>query len=1009
MVVGVREDSANNVRKQSALTRDDVRYGESRKEAWDGDSIFTRIAVSLAQDYTDLYYVNMGTDEYIEFHTDGHSSMLKEARRGTDFFEECGREAKLFVHPDDQAAFVKTMSRQFLEKALERTNTYQFVYRRIKNDEPFYVQMTVSRMKDDDRIIVLAVIDIDEQVRQRNLNNALYKQNTGEVNRYDNLTGLQTMTYFFEQTEARKAAVVERGGQPALLYVDFDGMKFFNSRFGYEQGDELLRSFAWMLSREFGDENCCRIGVDLFAAISDEMGLEDKLSSIFRQFGDLYDAKTPPVHVGIYPYRIEDVSASSACDRAKLVCSELKSSYSSGFNYYSDVLLEEALNKQYVIENLETAIRKKWIQVYLQPIIRSVNEKVCDVEALARWVDPEKGILAPDSFIPALEESGLIYKLDLYMVDQVLECIKAQAARGFRVLSHSINLSRMDFDACDIVEEIRERVDAAGIARDRITIEVTESVIGGDLEFMKHQIKRFQDLGFPVWMDDFGSGYSSLDALQSIKFDLIKFDMNFMRKLDEGGSGKVILTELMRMMTSLGVDTVCEGVETELQVRFLQEVGCSKLQGYYFSKPQPLEEVLHLYENDAVIKSENPEESEYFESIGRVNLYDLDVIAQEDESSIQNTFNTLPMGIIEIRGDSTRFMRSNQSYRDFIRRFFGFELSRLGSDYAKYDTDFMRNIVKTCCEQGLRSFYDEKMYDGSIAHSFARQIAVNPVKGTSAVVVAVLSITEPDSGTSYADIARALAADYYNIYIVDLDTDSFVEYSSLVGGEELALERHGTGFFESVKRDVAIRVYENDRLLFFTRFSKEGIVRELDKHGFFTMTYRLVDTGEPVYVNMKVTRLAGGNQIILGVSDVDAQMKQREEEERLQQERITLGRIAALFNNYIVLYTVDPETGNYIQYNPSNDFEKIGLAMQGEDFFADVVKDAPKAIYAEDMERHLRTLTKENMMRSIRETGYFIHTYRLVLGEEVIPVILKATMVEEEDGEVVILGVSYAE
>ncbi len=163
-------------------------------------------------------------------------------------------------------------------------------------------------------------------------------------------------------------------------------------------------------------------------------------------------------------------------------------------------------------------------------------------------------------------------------------------------MPHSINLSRSDFDMCDIVEEVRRRVDDSGLPRNIITIEITESAIGSDFDFMKQEIARFQQLGFPVWMDDFGSGYSSLDVLQSIKFDLIKFDMIFMKKLDDGESGKIVLSELMRMATSLGVDTVCEGVETKEQQRFLQEIGCSKLQGYYYTKPIPLESILERYE-----------------------------------------------------------------------------------------------------------------------------------------------------------------------------------------------------------------------------------------------------------------------------------------------------------------------------------------------------------------------------------------------------------------------------
>lgn len=131
----------------------------------------------------------------------------------------------------------------------------------------------------------------------------------------------------------------------------------------------------------------------------------------------------------------------------------------------------------------------------------------------------------------------------------------------------SINLSRADFAACDIVEEIRERVDAAGVERHMVAVEITESIIGSNFEFMKEQIERFQELGFQVWMDDFGAGYSSLDVLQSIKFDLIKFDLSFMHKFNEKESSKIVLTDLMRLATSLGVNTLCEGVEEEIKTR----------------------------------------------------------------------------------------------------------------------------------------------------------------------------------------------------------------------------------------------------------------------------------------------------------------------------------------------------------------------------------------------------------------------------------------------------------
>lgn len=209
--------------------------------------------------------------------------------------------------------------------------------------------------------------------------------------------------------------------------------------------------------------------------------------------------------------------------------------------YYDASMLGKAEKQRYIISHLDQALAEGWTQVYYQPIVRAVNSRVCDEEALTRWIDPVRGFLSPGDFIPILEDAGLLYKLDLFVVDQIIEKLRRQAEAGLHLVPQSVNLSRSDFDACDMIEEICRRVDEAGLDHGLLTIEITESVIGNDFAFIKAQIGRFRSLGFPVWMDEFGSGYSSLDVLQSVKFDLIKFDMGFMQKLDEGESGKIIL------------------------------------------------------------------------------------------------------------------------------------------------------------------------------------------------------------------------------------------------------------------------------------------------------------------------------------------------------------------------------------------------------------------------------------------------------------------------------------
>ena len=921
------------------------------------------------------------------------------------------------THPDDMARVADAAFRFATEGG-----KYEVIYRTsMKNGAGYRLVHALGRhvyMEDGIRLAHVWYTDEGTYAEEpqgndselgRVMSNALHVGSMEKARSYDYLTGLPSMTYFFERAEFEREHLLRQCRQPILLYIDFSGMKFFNARYGFAEGDKMLQSFARMLSHTFSNENSCRIGADHFAVLTEEVGVEEKLNSIFRGFGNLYGGKTPPVHVGIYPYRIEEVPVSSACDRAKLACSSLKGSYTSAYCYYDTKLREEAYLKQYVIENFDTAIREKWIQVYLQPIVRAVNERVCDVEALARWNDPEKGVLSPAAFIPVLEETGLICKLDLYMLDRILEAIKIQSEEGFQSVPHSINISRADFNACDIVEEIRKRVDAAGVRRDRITVEITESVIGSNLEFMKEQVERFRKLGFPVWMDDFGSGYSSVEVLQSIKFDVIKFDMSFLRKLDEGKERKVILTDLMRMASSLDTDTVCEGVETESQVQFLREIGCSKLQGYYYSRPIPFDAIREMHKSSTLIENENPEESDYYESIGKVNLFDFGVVANEDDNALQNTFSNIPIAVLEVRDGEARYVRNNRAYQDFAKRFFGINVADGQTALRKTGDETISaclSVVKQCSENGNRVFFDNKAPDGSVIHSFAYRIAVNPVTGSKAVAIAVLSIAESDEKTTYADIAKSLAADYYNIYVIDLDANNYIEYSSQVGDEELAIQRYGKGFFESARLDALTRIYEEDREAFLKWFTKENVLREIDVQGVFTATYRLIDTGTPVYVSMKITRMNGGNRLILGISIIDAQMKQQEEEKKLRQEKTLLGRIAALAGNYIALYIVDPVTEQFFKYSSSTEYAQLGLTEHGEAFFDQVITDGEKVLYPEDKERLLNIFTKDNVLREIRQHGLFIHNYQLLIEGRYVPVSLRATLLREEDGEKILFGVN---
>ena len=845
----------------------------------------------------------------------------------------------------------------------------------------------------------------------RSFNRMLREGSMVHKNHYDPLTGLPNMTYFFELGEAGLKNMAGQGKKGAVLFLDLCGMKAFNSKSGFSEGDKLIQEFGHLLAAQFSNESCARFGQDHFAVFTEAEGIEERLCTLFEQCQTLNHGNNLPVRAGIF-LADQETEIGKACDQAKIACDMNRNSLVSCYNYFDTRMLADAENRQYITGNLNRALQEGWIKVYYQPIIRAANGQVCDEEALSRWIDPAKGMLSPADFIPVLEEAKLIYKLDLYVLDEILKKMKKQADIGMYVVPTSLNLSRADFDSCDIVEEIRRRVDEAGVSRKQLTIEITESIVGSDFPFIKAQIARFQELGFQVWMDDFGSGYSSLDMLQNIHFDLIKFDMRFMQQFNSGDEGRIILTELVKMCMGLGVETICEGVEKKEQAEFLQEIGCTKLQGYYYCKPITAEEIFERNEKGAQIGFENPHEAEYYATIGRINLYDMAVISSDEEESLRHYFDTVPIAVMEVQGTVCKYVRCNKSYRDFMERAFGMIQMGAPLDFAEMPEmpgyAFMSAVVR-CSRDGNRAIVDERVGENTMVHSFVRRVAVNPVTGTAAIAVAVLAIMKENktSGASYINIARALSSDYMYLYYVNLDTEEFIEYSSDAMKEDLAVERHGTDFFENSRRDALTYLYKDDREFFINGFTKEKMIQALDTQGAFTVTYRLIISDKPTYVNMKAVRMQRDSKyIIIGVSNVDAQMREKEAMERIEAERITFSRVAALSGGYICIYTVDPETERYMEYSATRDYEGLGLAKEGEHFFEQARKESARAIFKDDRDMFSAHFTKENVLREIQRCGLYVLRYRLMIDGKPQYVNVKAALVNERDGQRLIIGVN---
>ncbi len=671
---------------------------------------------------------------------------------------------------------------------------------------------------------------------------------------------------------------------------------------------------------------------------------------------------------------------------------------------------DHRLDTKYFIDNLDKAIANEWIKAYHQPLIRAANGRVSDEEAFARWVDPERGTFSAAEFVPALDEAGLTYKLDLYMVDRVLNKMKGQAAHGLYVVPESINISRSDFDSCDMVTEIVKRIDAAGFTRDKLSVELSERVVSSDVDFMKKQIRRFRSYGIKVWMDDYGSGYASMLILLKIHFDLLKIDKVFVDQIDRSDAGKIILTELIKTAMALGMDTVAEGVETKAQANFLKEVGCSKLQGYYYIRPVSLQEIIERNEQGVQFGFENPAETEYYEKLGRVNLYDLS-ISKNDDKSLNKYFDTMPMVIFGLDEEKASFVRCNKSYREFVSTYFPGSKNRMDVNFSDIKPGigyYSFNAVRECAKNGRRMIIDDRTADGRSIQMFIRRVAVNPVTGVAAVAIVVLSVSdiEANEGLTYNYVARALSEDYINLYFVDMDTETFAEYTSDGESRDIIFNKLGDHFFDLDKEMFDLELCREDFIAFKKAFTKKMVENQLKNNGVYSLVTRVMLDGKPTYVNVKAVKVKGnGNHVIVGINNVDNQMKEREMVERALEERMVYARIGALTGNFIYIYTIDPKTEHYYKYNPAQIISDMGIEDEGENFFDTIISRAPKGIHPDDIDGFLAAFTRDNVYYQIKMTGRFENEHRLFINGEPRYVCLRATIMREDEEDKLIVGI----
>ncbi len=677
----------------------------------------------------------------------------------------------------------------------------------------------------------------------------------------------------------------------AVIRINLKHFSMVNDQVGRNAGDVIIREFFRILGEKCGEEGfIARINGDNFIALCDKhhlQGVVECLQSCPVSFGDAGSQRIElSCAAGIYviPEGSKDTMVMSLIDKATAAYNIAKRNTLAETVFYSEDMRREIERAALIQSRFNNALANDEITVYYQPAVDIIDRELIAAEALCRW-DTGDRLLLPDDFLPILEQSTDICRLDFRVLDIVCRDIRGWLDRGLGVKRVSVMFSRRHLMNPDLFESIISTIDRNNVPHEYIQIVFTE--INSDVEYhnTKKLVHELQATGINAALDNFGSGHSSLDILRDIPWNTIKLDDTVTPSPGDNEEIDIrVFAHVTSMIQDIGRKCVAKGVETAEQLAIVQQYGCRVVQGYIFDEPLPAAE---------------------------------------------------------------------------------FEKRLTGNPYNRHIEDLDKAWNVRIVENKIRS-----MTPGSIA--------------------------------------QALSSDSMTIYCVDTDTDAFVEYTASDLFADAGIEKSGSDFFGLCYKNAETTLHPDDLEMFRSTFTKENILAHTKQNETFIFNYRMLLRGEPVWLQLKATALSPLERefVVIGITNIDSQMKHREELERIREEHLTYSRISALAGDYLCIYSVDPETGRYTTYSRDARFESLGLSYSGEDFFDAAMQDALRVIYIDDADMFMRLFTKERVLHEIAENGMFTVTYRLRLGDTPTYVRLKATIIEEEGIRQLIVGVN---
>ena len=422
-----------------------------------------------------------------------------------------------------------------------------------------------------------------------------------EIQRYnathDYLTDIYNRDRFFEKVE--ELLKQEPDEERVVVCIDVKDFKVVNDLFGDETGNRVLKRIAGLMRRDAHEDTIyARLEADRFAMCMRKKNfIEENYTGYLEDLKKIINSSIYRMHVHVGVYHIVDTSLSVSvmCDRAFMAIRRIKENYQQIVAYYTEDMGHSVQREKVMVGEFDRAIAAGEFQLYLQPQIAVDGYHVLGAEALVRWDHPVRGMISPAEFIPVLEKSGYITRLDRYMWELACKQLRVWKDKGREDLHISVNISPKDFYLINIYDTFTSLVERYDVKPSNLKLEITETALMEELAKHMELLEKLRNYGFQVEIDDFGSGYSSLNTLQDIEVDVLKLDMGFLRKTSHEERSRIIMNSVIDMSKHLGLTVVTEGVETLEQVNYLTQAGCDVFQGYYFDRPLPIRDFESKY------------------------------------------------------------------------------------------------------------------------------------------------------------------------------------------------------------------------------------------------------------------------------------------------------------------------------------------------------------------------------------------------------------------------------